>query len=229
MREGASPDEAELGYRLRKSAWGKGYATEGSRALIRKGFTEMGVQRVVAETMAVHLASRRVMEKAGLTLVRTFHQPWPYPIEGDELGDVEYALTKAEWEQQDQAGRDRRSGPDPLTRSLCLVSGLAGVQPAHGDQAQPEVADLGQQPVERRLVSEQAADDRLLAPAADVQAVEPGGPPAVQDARHADLIPGRPAGGAHSTSKQRWCRSASRACPRACTVVGCIIEGLLGR
>ena len=106
-REGASPDEAELGYRLRKSAWGKGYATEGSRALIRKGFTEFGVQRVVAEAMAVNLASRRVMEKAGLTLVRTFHQPWPYPIEGDELGDVEYALTKADWEQQDRAGRDR--------------------------------------------------------------------------------------------------------------------------
>jgi RimJ/RimL family protein N-acetyltransferase len=106
-REGASPDEAELGYRLRKSAWGKGYATEGSRALIRKGFTEFGVRRVVAEAMAVNLASRRVMEKAGLTLVRTFHQPWPYPIEGDELGDVEYALTKADWEQQDRAGRDR--------------------------------------------------------------------------------------------------------------------------
>jgi RimJ/RimL family protein N-acetyltransferase len=45
-REGASPGEAELGYRLRKSAWGKGYATEGSRALIGKGFTEFGVQRV---------------------------------------------------------------------------------------------------------------------------------------------------------------------------------------
>jgi RimJ/RimL family protein N-acetyltransferase len=103
-REGASPDEAELGYRLRKSAWGKGYATEGSRVLIRKGFTEFGVRRVVAETMAVNLASRRVMEKAGLTLVRSFHQRWPYPIEGDDLGDVEYALNKPDWERQDHAG-----------------------------------------------------------------------------------------------------------------------------
>lgn len=99
-REGASADEAELGYRLRQSAWGRGYATEGSRALIRKGFTELGVRRVVAEAMAVNLASRRVMEKAGLRLVRTFHQPWPYPIEGDEFGGVEYALDKADWEQQ---------------------------------------------------------------------------------------------------------------------------------
>jgi RimJ/RimL family protein N-acetyltransferase len=93
----AAPGEVELGYRLRKSAWGKGYATEGSRALIRKGFTEFGVRRVVAEAMAVNQASRRVMEKAGLSLVRTFHQPWPYPIDGDEFGVVEYALDKAGW------------------------------------------------------------------------------------------------------------------------------------
>jgi RimJ/RimL family protein N-acetyltransferase len=103
-REEAGPGEAELGYRLHRSAWGKGYATEGSRALIGKGFTDFGVQRVVAETMVVHAASRRVMEKAGLTLVRTFHADWPYPIEGDELGDVEYALDRAEWER-------RRAGP----------------------------------------------------------------------------------------------------------------------
>ena len=103
-QEGRPPDEVELGYRLRQSAWGKGYATEGSRALIRKGFTEFGVQRVIAETMAVHVASQRVMEKAGLSLTRTFHQPWPYPIEGDEHGDVEYALTKAEWERQQATG-----------------------------------------------------------------------------------------------------------------------------
>jgi RimJ/RimL family protein N-acetyltransferase len=97
--EGAPPDEVELGYRLRRSAWGKGYATEGSRALIDKGFSELGVQRVVASTMVVNAASRRVMEKAGLRFVRTFHQPWPDYIEGEEEGDVEYALLRSEWEQ----------------------------------------------------------------------------------------------------------------------------------
>jgi RimJ/RimL family protein N-acetyltransferase len=90
--------EIELGYRLRRSAWGKGYATEGSRALIRKGFTEFGVERVVAETMTVNLGSRRVMEKSGLTLVRTFHHDRPGVIEGSEHGEVEYALTRADWE-----------------------------------------------------------------------------------------------------------------------------------
>ena len=99
--EGGGTEEVELGYRLRRSAWGKGYATEGSRALIHKGFTELGVRRVVAQTMAVNVASRRVMEKAGLTYVRTFHREWPERIEGAERGEVEYALTKAAWERQE--------------------------------------------------------------------------------------------------------------------------------
>jgi RimJ/RimL family protein N-acetyltransferase len=97
--KGASADEIELGYRLRKSAWGKGYATEGSRALIDKGFADLGVERVVAFAMVVNVASRRVMEKAGLKFVRIFHQPWPDKIDGDEEGEVEYALLRSEWER----------------------------------------------------------------------------------------------------------------------------------
>ena len=104
-KDAASPNDVALGYRLRRAVWGQGYATEGARALIRKGFAELGVQRVFATTYQDNLASRRVMEKAGLTLVRTFHQPWPYPIEGDELGDVEYALDRADWERRQRAGQ----------------------------------------------------------------------------------------------------------------------------
>lgn len=95
--KGAPPDEPELGYRLRQPAWGRGYATEGSRALVDLAFERCGARRVVAETMVVNLASRRVMEKTGLSLVRTFRQPWPHPIEGDEHGDVEYALLREDW------------------------------------------------------------------------------------------------------------------------------------
>lgn len=94
----AAPGEVELGYRLRKTAWGKGYGTEGSLALIRKGFTELGVQRVVAEAIAVNAASRRVMEKSGLRLVRTFRQRWPDPVHGDEHEIAEYALDKSGWQ-----------------------------------------------------------------------------------------------------------------------------------
>ncbi|GAA3394353.1 GNAT family N-acetyltransferase [Cryptosporangium minutisporangium] len=95
--DGSARVGVELGYRLRRSAWGKGYATEGSKALIRKGFTELGVERIYAEAMAVHGASQRVMEKAGLRYVGTCRDDWPDQVPGDEHGDVEYALTKDEW------------------------------------------------------------------------------------------------------------------------------------
>lgn len=111
---GGGLDEVELGYRLRRSAWGKGYATEASRALIRKGFSELGVRRVFATTYQDNLASRRVMEKAGLSLVRRYRLTPAVPPSVDGAGEheslevwdgdeVEYALRKADWEQQ--AGR----------------------------------------------------------------------------------------------------------------------------
>jgi RimJ/RimL family protein N-acetyltransferase len=92
------PGRVELGYRLRRTAWGRGYATEGSRALIGKGFTELGVAQVYAQTMAVNTRSRRVMRKAGLRHVRTFHREWDEPLPGAEHGEVEYALDRADWQ-----------------------------------------------------------------------------------------------------------------------------------
>jgi hypothetical protein len=118
-------DEPELGYRLRRSAWGKGYATEGSRELIERAFAELGAQRVWAETMVVNSASRRVMEKAGLKYVRTFHADWPEKIEGDEEGDVEYALTRAEWEERDLARIAARNNAE-WCDAFCRTHGVAG-------------------------------------------------------------------------------------------------------
>ncbi len=96
------PDEAELGYRLRRAAWGRGYATEGAALMVRKAFADLGLERVFALTMSVNLASRRVMAKVGLTYVRTFFDDWPEVIAGAEHGDVEYALTRADWAQRDE-------------------------------------------------------------------------------------------------------------------------------
>jgi RimJ/RimL family protein N-acetyltransferase len=87
----------ELGYRLRREAWGKGLATEGARAVIAVAFTQPGVDRVRAETMAVNSASRAVMERCGLRFVRAFHLEWDEPIAGTEHGEVEYEITKSEW------------------------------------------------------------------------------------------------------------------------------------
>jgi RimJ/RimL family protein N-acetyltransferase len=105
-QEGDPIDQPELGYRLRREVWGMGYATEGAQALIGKGFTDLGAQRVVAMAFRQNLASRRVMEKSGMTLARAFRLT---PDEMEEMlgitspalfdsDAVEYAITKSEWE-----------------------------------------------------------------------------------------------------------------------------------
>jgi RimJ/RimL family protein N-acetyltransferase len=66
----------------------------GSRALIAKAFAELGVERVWAQTMAVTVRSRRVLEKSGLTYGRTFFMDSDDPIPGTEKGEVEYAVTR---------------------------------------------------------------------------------------------------------------------------------------
>ena len=88
---------AEIGYRLRRTAWGQGYATEGTRALVRRAFTELGVREVVATTMTVNTRSRAVMQKAGLRYTRTVHLTWAEPLDGTEQGDVEYRLRREDW------------------------------------------------------------------------------------------------------------------------------------
>jgi RimJ/RimL family protein N-acetyltransferase len=93
----------DLGYRLRKAAWNKGYATEGSLALIRKCFTDLGVDRVVAHTMTVNRASRRVMEKCGLVFVEVHDSANLPAIPGAEQGEVEYALTREQWQAAEGA------------------------------------------------------------------------------------------------------------------------------
>ena len=92
-----SETSAELGYRLRRAAWGQGLAAEGASALVDFGFTGVGYDKIVATTMAVNHASRRVMEKIGLKYARTVCGDWPDPIAGSEQGDVWYELARCEW------------------------------------------------------------------------------------------------------------------------------------
>jgi len=91
------PGDAELGYRLRRDAWGHGYATEGALALLAHGFENVGLDHVWAQTMAVNRASRAVMERLGLELERTWVGEWNEPLPGWERGEVAYGLTRQEW------------------------------------------------------------------------------------------------------------------------------------
>ncbi len=65
--------EVEVGYRLVKSAWGRGLATDGARALVRYGLFELGLDRVVGLTHQQNDASKQVLMKAGLQPRGTGH------------------------------------------------------------------------------------------------------------------------------------------------------------
>lgn len=60
---------AELGYRLARRFWGQGYATEMSQALVRHGFEQLALQQIIGFVDAEHIASARVLQKAGLSRV----------------------------------------------------------------------------------------------------------------------------------------------------------------
>ena len=63
----------ELGFRLRRDALGGGLASEGASAVVAIGFADKHLLRIVATTMAVNRASRRAMEKTGLTYGRAVY------------------------------------------------------------------------------------------------------------------------------------------------------------
>ncbi|WP_125778058.1 GNAT family N-acetyltransferase [Antribacter gilvus] len=91
------PGVAELGYRLPQRSWRQGFAKEGSRELVRHGFEDLGLDRIIAQTMAVNEASRATMASAGLTYARSFHEDVEEPLAGHEDGEVEYEITRGMW------------------------------------------------------------------------------------------------------------------------------------
>jgi RimJ/RimL family protein N-acetyltransferase len=88
---GFTAGQIELGYRLRRAAWGRGYATEGSRALVAREFAGPGTDVVVGTALAGNAASRRVLEKAGL------RQVGEYALPGFDEPAVTYALRRYEY------------------------------------------------------------------------------------------------------------------------------------
>lgn len=98
--------ELELSYRLRRPAWGHGYASEAAAALIAVMFTSTGTTRIFAGTHVVHSASRRVMERLGMRLA----------ADSDAVdltrpdAVVEYEILREQWLTTRGRGAARASG-----------------------------------------------------------------------------------------------------------------------
>lgn len=95
-RESArSPGAAELGYWLAPAAWGRGYATEATAALVEFGFRTLGLARIDAQVFTGNTASMRVLEKLGMTREGILPQ---HLRSGGRLHDVVcYGLSRAAW------------------------------------------------------------------------------------------------------------------------------------
>ena len=62
----------DVGYRMLPEFWGKGYATESAIASVKYGFEEMNLEKINAAAHCDNLASRRVLQKAGLKEINNF-------------------------------------------------------------------------------------------------------------------------------------------------------------
>ena len=85
--------EVEVLYRLDQPYWSQGIATEAAIASLRYGFEEIKLDQIIAITKPEHVASRRVMEKAGLKYEKDAHYY--------NLDVVYYALWRTDYQPDD--------------------------------------------------------------------------------------------------------------------------------
>jgi RimJ/RimL family protein N-acetyltransferase len=86
----------EIGWRLARSWWGQGLATEGARAALAYGFEHLGLSEIVSFTVPGNVRSRRVMEKLGMRYSEDFAHPRIDP-QHPLCRHLLYRLSRAEW------------------------------------------------------------------------------------------------------------------------------------
>ena len=89
-------NRAELGYWVGKEYWNQGYCTEASKVILKYGFYELGLHRIIATHIIRNPASGKVMEKIGMKKEGILRE---HVIKWDKYEDVvSYGILKKEWE-----------------------------------------------------------------------------------------------------------------------------------
>jgi ribosomal-protein-alanine N-acetyltransferase len=89
--------EGDIGYELAPCHWGRGYATEAARAMVRFGFTGLGLHRIWAECNADNTASAHVLEKLGMRCEGRLRDKAYY--KGRWWDTLLYAVLDYEWHE----------------------------------------------------------------------------------------------------------------------------------
>ena len=87
--------QGEVGWVLHPDAQGRGYATEAAREMLRSGFADVGLHRIVAECDPRNDASVRVMERLGMRR-EALHLESLF-VKGEWVGSLVYAILASEW------------------------------------------------------------------------------------------------------------------------------------
>lgn len=87
----------EIGWRLAKSAWGQGYATEAAKDVLKFAFEDLELDEVVSFTSVINMRSQRVMQRLNMGKTQQTFEHTALP-EGQPLRThVLYKLTKTQW------------------------------------------------------------------------------------------------------------------------------------
>ena len=94
--QGLKSGNAELGYCLNETYWGRGIGTEFAAAMIRYGFEDLDLHRVTAKCDPENHGSYRIMEKNGMT--REGHIRQNQRIKGEFRDTLVYGILRSEWD-----------------------------------------------------------------------------------------------------------------------------------
>ena len=93
----------EVGWRLASAYWGKGYATEGAKAALDAGFTQLGLTEIVSFTVPANTRSIHVMQRIGLMRDHAGDFDHPHLPAGSPLKrHVLYRIGRARWEEMSE-------------------------------------------------------------------------------------------------------------------------------
>lgn len=87
----------EIGWRLHKHCWGKGYATEAARAALRFGFEGIFLNEIVSFTTVTNVRSRSVMERLGMVNTHNNFKHPKIPKNHPLSEHVLYKMPKSDW------------------------------------------------------------------------------------------------------------------------------------
>ena len=87
----------EIGWRIAKEHWGKGYATEAAQAALDYGFSVLGLDEIVSFTTVANLRSQRVMQKVGMSDTKENFMHPDIDRSHTQCEHVLYKLTKSDW------------------------------------------------------------------------------------------------------------------------------------